>query len=186
MLMLLRFLFLQFNLFQNCTTIDDESSNLIPFVVVTAHGKMPVIRYVSLFFLFFSRLETRLDTGHTGNGERFDVCLPLWRQLKKLDACPLNAVNKNWKTNPSCGELFLSPLQSQAQWNLSVVAVHRRRQRTLQGGCLSQMSRRVIKIFRISTPSLCVDIKATTEPRRRGEEIGAMRPDSRDGRGARQ
>ena len=77
----------------------------------------------------------------------------------------LSHSSKNWKTNPSCGELFLSPLQSQAQWNLSVVAVHRRRQRTLQGGCLSQMSRRVIKIFRISTPSLCVDIKATTEPR---------------------
>lgn len=37
-----------------------------------------------------------------------------------------------------------------------------------KGDVLSQMSRRVIKIFRISTPSLCVDIKATTEPRRWG------------------
>ena len=82
----------------------------------------------------------------------------------------LSHLSKNWKTNPSCGELFLSPLQSQAQWNLSVVAVHR--QRTLQGGCLSQMSRRVIKIFRISTPSLCVDIKATTEADRRRRRWG--------------
>ena len=86
------------------------------------------------------------------------------RKWLLLPASLTHHSSKNWKTNPSCGELFLSPLESQVQWNLSIVAVHRE---PCKGDVLSQMSRRVIKIFRISTPSLCVDIKATAEAGRR-------------------
>lgn len=92
-----------------------------------------------------------------------------WLLLRLLYTHKLTThASKNWKTNPSCGELFLSPLQSQVRWNLSVAAQGGDRE-PCKGDVLSQMSR-VIKIFRIfqhRESLLCVDIKATTEPRRR-------------------